>query len=382
MLFIINDSPIIRNEKRYDSGGGGTASFISDFLNYLDSEKKPFGLIGNYLDTAKHPYNTYITGITSNIVFTIRLFFHFLLRWYSRNDVLYFHRPDHLGVALFVRGKKILHLHGQLDEIIRKSRSWYIKAVFSLLERIAFRKADGIVATDSETIARYSKKYAFIRDKITRLPTGIDSTFFMPEDRMQVLHLKKLNPSKTYLLYTGRLTYPKRVAEIIRAVQLTVVKNENIVLLIAGDGKDRPLLDSIVSDLDLEKHVIFLGNISRQELKDYINVSSAGILLSWSEGSPISVKECLACGIPVLVNDVGDLRDYILPDQTGYIIDPVTEQNIADHIILILQNSARMRNECIRVSGNFSATKIFSRLINMLHENTGRIDSPENNLNL
>ena len=56
-------------------------------------------------------------------------------------------------------------------------------------------------------------------------------------------------------------------------------------------------------------NVTFTGLLTKHQVRDLIHPSDAAILLSAHEGSPISVKEVLACGKPVIVNDVGDLTD-------------------------------------------------------------------------
>ncbi|MFZ4523696.1 MAG: glycosyltransferase [Bacteroidales bacterium] len=70
-------------------------------------------------------------------------------------------------------------------------------------------------------------------------------------------------------------------------------------------------------------------------------------MLSSHEGSPISVKEVLACGKPVIVNDVGDLSEYVIPGKNGYIVDPHNSKEVAEAILSAFENSQSMREACI-----------------------------------
>jgi 1,4-alpha-glucan branching enzyme len=79
---------------------------------------------------------------------------------------------------------------------------------------------------------------------------------------------------------------------------------------LAGHGPLLPALQRTVVEMGLEHHVTFAGVLSKEQVRDLICNSDAAILLSAHEGSPIPVKEVLACGKPVIVNDVGDLAEY------------------------------------------------------------------------
>ena len=59
------------------------------------------------------------------------------------------------------------------------------------------------------------------------------------------------------------------------------------------------------------------------------------------------MKEVLACGKPVIVNDVGDLAEYVIPGRNGYIVDPANSREVAAAIENACANSHNMREACI-----------------------------------
>ena len=55
----------------------------------------------------------------------------------------------------------------------------------------------------------------------------------------------------------------------------------------------------------------------------------------------------LACDKPVIVNDVGDLAEYVVPGRNGYIVDPANSREVAAAIEAACANSHSMRDACV-----------------------------------
>jgi len=95
-----------------------------------------------------------------------------------------------------------------------------------------------------------------------------------------------------------------------------------------------------------------------------ISSCDVSILLSNNEGSPISVKEVLACGKPVIVNDVGDLTEYVIQERNGYIVNPDDESEIASAILKSFENSSRMKDACAASMLPYNESIIYSKISN------------------
>ena len=101
-------------------------------------------------------------------------------------------------------------------------------------------------------------------------------------------------------------------------------------------------------------------------MRNLIHRSDAAILLSAHEGSPISVKEVLACGKPVIVNDVGDLTDYVIPGKNGYIVNPFNPGEVASAILSAFANSGAMREACINSMKPYDESLINSEIVKLI----------------
>ncbi len=99
--------------------------------------------------------------------------------------------------------------------------------------------------------------------------------------------------------------------------------SEPVVFLYQGgrpEAKGRPLADAALRSLhglgiDCRLEVID-GGFSREEVALRLNASDCVLMLSPHEGSPNIVREAIACGVPVVGVDVGDVRQWV--DQTPW----------------------------------------------------------------
>ncbi|HXF25015.1 MAG TPA: glycosyltransferase family 4 protein [Gemmatimonadaceae bacterium] len=150
----------------------------------------------------------------------------------------------------------------------------------------------------------------------------------IPADRIEVIYngvdVEALTPdpnvrSKTPLFsYLGRLKRYKRVDLVVRAFALLDARDAR--LEIAGKGDDRDRLESLVTKLNIEDRVRFLGYITEVEKRDLLRRSWATVLASPKEGWGISNLESAACGTPVIAADSPGIRESVVDGDTGFLV--------------------------------------------------------------
>lgn len=107
-----------------------------------------------------------------------------------------------------------------------------------------------------------------------------------------------------------------------------------------------------------------LKGYNRDEVAALMNVADALLMTSHNEGSPQVVKEAIACGLPVVSVNVGDVEEMI-GDEGGYIVRENTPENIAIRISELITN--RRRTE-VKNTDKIDNVRIARRLIT-LYEN-------------
>ena len=119
------------------------------------------------------------------------------------------------------------------------------------------------------------------------------------------------------IITMGRLTEPKGQWHLIRAFSAVVEAVPNATLYILGEGPLREKLGKLVSDLNLTKHVIFLG--FREPPYQYLVQSKVFVLSSLYEGHPMVLIEAMACGLPCISTDcMSGPREVLAPSTSGF----------------------------------------------------------------
>ena len=119
------------------------------------------------------------------------------------------------------------------------------------------------------------------------LPMGLDLERFRPMDREACCRQLRLDPARRRLLFVGdRDRAVKRFPMAASAAELL--------------RREHP---------DVDLHV--MNGVSPAEVPVHMNACDALLVTSVHEGSPMVVKEALACDLPVVSVDVGDVAERI-----------------------------------------------------------------------
>lgn len=100
--------------------------------------------------------------------------------------------------------------------------------------------------------------------------------------------------------------------------------------------------------------------IAHQTVVDYMSAANVLLLTSFWEGSPNVVKEAMACNLPIVSTDVGDVKEIIHSTQNCFIAD-FSETDIASKIKIIYEN--KMRSNGREKIGDLSDESISEKLL-------------------
>ena len=83
-----------------------------------------------------------------------------------------------------------------------------------------------------------------------------------------------------------------------------------------------------------------LHGIEQKELVNYYNAADCVLLTSFHEGSPNVIKEAMACNIPIVSTDVGDVKE-IIKNTEGCFIANFDAEDVASKIMKTLKFNKR-----------------------------------------
>jgi len=172
-------------------------------------------------------------------------------------------------------------------------------------------------------------------DKVHYLPFGIDSDIFAP------LPDKKKFSRTTIEIFSNRGFFPVYDNEtLVRGFAFAYQRNSCLRLTLKGDGPDEEKIRDLVSSLGISDVVSFKKKTEYSEVpKDYQN-ADIFVTTSRSDGTPVSILEAMASGLPCIATSVGGIPEWIEDQKSGLLIPPGSPENVAESILTLAGNTA------------------------------------------
>jgi glycosyltransferase involved in cell wall biosynthesis len=220
------------------------------------------------------------------------------------------------GPACAVAG---LWSHRFIYRQISDSRFWASTWPRRLRVAAFVRAADRVVALSDEARETLVAHVWAPRDRIDVVPNGVPlGQFHPPTESERAASRAELGFAAGAFLvgYVGALVPEKGVEDVVQAV----VANENLSLVVAGDGPNRSLLEASVS-AEAKARVRFVGPVD-DPMRVYAGVDAAVLASRGGDSMPASLIEAGFCMLPSISTPVGSIEEIVVSDVTGIIVSP------------------------------------------------------------
>lgn len=170
--------------------------------------------------------------------------------------------------------------------------------------------------------------------------------------------LLKYSPqSQGYLAFLGRMSPEKRPD---RAIAIAKALGMRLKLAAKVDAADRTYFQEVIEPLLKDPLLEFVGEINDAQKSEFLGGAAALLFpIDWPEPFGLVMIEAMACGTPVVAWNCGSTPEIIEPEETGFLVDGLSEAVEGVRRALLLDRAAiRARFEL-----RFSATAMARRYL-------------------
>lgn len=172
--------------------------------------------------------------------------------------------------------------------------------------------ADGIIAQNTDMMRNFFPGW----EKVALIPRGVDVEEFSPGTTPDDIQKRlDLAPGDRLILCVANLVPVKGVEVLLEAFEKITTAFPNVKLAIVGDGRSEygENLKKLAARIIPKDRIKFTGKVLN--VADYLNMASIFVLPTLNqgrqEGSPVSLLEAMAKGVPVLASNVAGIRDQL-----------------------------------------------------------------------
>jgi glycosyltransferase involved in cell wall biosynthesis len=183
-----------------------------------------------------------------------------------------------------------------------------------LVDYLASRRTDVVVAVSDRLAEQLSGRVVSDPERVQVVINGVDTAALRPDPTGEARTRLGIPPGSFVIGSVGRMEPVKGYDVMIEAlISLREMKPElPVVLVLVGDGSERPKLEERVRNAGVSDAVRFLG--WREDVVDLYRGFDLFALTSRSEGTSVSILEAMSSGLCPVVTDVGGNRAVVGPE--------------------------------------------------------------------
>lgn len=172
----------------------------------------------------------------------------------------------------------------------------------------------------------------------------------------------------SFVLAVGRLEFQKGFDELISMFKKVSDEHPNWHLVIAGEGKERGYLESLIIDVGLRGKVHLLGEI--QAIPELMSKAKIFALSSRFEGFPNVLIEAMSSGLAVVSFDCPSGPNEIITNRKNGLLIPVSDKlEFQDALLELIRNPElrlRLGEDARNVSNTFSEKSVFQEWLRVI----------------
>jgi N-acetyl-alpha-D-glucosaminyl L-malate synthase BshA len=242
-------------------------------------------------------------------------------------------------------------LHGTDITLVGQEKSFFTITKFSI------ERSDAVTAVSKFLREETYKAFGCTDCAIEVIPNFVNPAEFHPPTGDSCRSALG-PPGSKVIMHISNFRPVKRIPDVVRTFA-RIRAAMPAVLILVGDGPERPAAEAIVGELGLDADVRFLGKVDA--VADLLRCADLFLLPSESESFGLAALEAMACGVPVIASRVGGLVEVVEDGAAGALVSVGDTEEMGRRAVALLGDPAALaatREVAVRVSQRYSADRI------------------------
>ena len=279
-----------------------------------------------------------------------------LLRQFRPNIIQMEQGSKSIGYAQLITLNRLLGLNAKNTFFTWWNLPYEVKFPLSLLESYNLRHTHGLVVGNQDG-ADILNEHGYSGPTCVMPQLGVDERIFKPEPQPELAAQHGIGPEDFVVGFVGRFVEEKGLLTLFNALgklQASQTNSRRWKLLLLGRGKLKEELQTLAQSLNIAERIIWIESVPHADVPRYINLMNTLVLPSettyqfktlsaagWKEQFGHVLIEAMACAVPVIGSDSGEIPHVIKTD--GLVFPEGDATALAEKIAFLIDNPQQQK---------------------------------------
>ena len=284
---------------------------------------------------------------------------------------------DIFRIGIVGKGFDIIHAHAaKAHTISALSKKFHQKPVIytrrvdysprkNIITTLKYSLTDKIVAISNYVREVLEDSLKIQSDKLSVIHSTVDTKIKRRIDHEKVRRIREELKGKPLIGTAAALTKQKNIPNFIEAAKILIKRYPKAKFVVAGEGRLRKELQSLIERLNLQENFKLLG--FKKDIQNYIKAFDIFVLPSDFEGLGSSILIAMLLKIPVVSTNAGGTKEVVINGETGILVPRRNPRELASGIERLLEDE-ELKNHVVSrgydyILKNFSVGKMIDAYV-------------------
>lgn len=205
----------------------------------------------------------------------------------------------------------------------------------SWMEKTGIEAADRVIAVSQGSKEDILKYYNIPEEKVEVIYNGIDLNQYQKTDVN--IARRKYGIEGKYILFVGRISRQKGITHLLDAVKY--LPRDIKLVLCASSPDTQEVLEEVEQKVKLYDNIIWINKmVEKEEIIELYSNAEVFTCPSVYEPFGIINLEAMACKTPVVASATGGIKEVVVHEETGFLVEPGNPEELAKYINILLNN--------------------------------------------